>query len=332
MTKVRNLQVDNSKGILIFLVVLGHAMETIRSTTPIGEFLYLFIYMFHMPVFIYFSGYVSKNMEKGRKNAVKNFLVPFLVLNIIWSLFRLLSTFFVENSVISGRSLYSMLTPAWTLWYILALFVWKILLPDLSKIKRILVWSIIIGLLAGLFTEFGDYLSLSRIIKFTPFFMMGYFASGKKSTNNFSKILSLGVIILTIMYTVVFQQLQLPAELLWWDRSYLDVGISDPFLGIALSGISYLIGFLWIYTFRSLVTEKKTRLSMIGQNTLSVYFLHTYCLGILFFLMSFLDNEGLKLGLAIVTSAFVTYVLSREKLTQWVTQVINKINHLIFSE
>ncbi|MFK4899225.1 acyltransferase family protein [Lactococcus petauri] len=332
--KERNFLIDNAKGILIFLVVLGHSLELIRNDTDIGKMVYIFIYQFHMPVFIYFSGYVSKNVEKGRKNAVKNFLVPFLVLNIVWSVFRLLSVFFVGNATLSGGLLYSLLTPAWTLWYVLALFIWKILLPDLSKIKKIMLWSLIMGIGAGLFTEFRDYLSLSRIIKFTPFFMLGFFSHGQTMIPKIKqvKLISLGIILFTLLYSLFFFYAGLPVELLWWDRSYIAAGITEPMMGLGLSIGSYIIGFLWIFVFQSLVSSKKSVLSKIGKNTLSVYFLHTYFIGLFFYLMTFVHQNELKLILALASSLLLTYVFSRDSINNWIIKIIHKINVVVFIE
>ena len=169
----RNYKIDNLKGILIFLVVLGHGLEFIRQSIPSAKIIYTFIYQFHMPMFVFLSGCTSKNLEKGRKNAVRNFLVPFFVLNLIWSILHLFSTY-LENSF-TNYPLHSLLTPRWTLWYMLALFVWKILLPDLCRIKHIVFVSLCVGVISGISTEFDDFLSLSRIIKLFPFFMFGYF-------------------------------------------------------------------------------------------------------------------------------------------------------------
>lgn len=80
---------DNIRGILILLVVLGHALEYFRLDNKVGEFIYVFIYLFHMPVFIFISGYFSKNLAKGRSTAVETFLVPYLLLNMVLSLIML---------------------------------------------------------------------------------------------------------------------------------------------------------------------------------------------------------------------------------------------------
>lgn len=46
--------IDNLRGILIVLVVFGHAITYYES--PIRDYLYQFIYSFHMPAFAFVSG------------------------------------------------------------------------------------------------------------------------------------------------------------------------------------------------------------------------------------------------------------------------------------
>ncbi len=51
---------DNVKFILIFLVVLGHVMGIFtESNMYLGKY-YLYLYVFHMPAFIFVSGLFSK--------------------------------------------------------------------------------------------------------------------------------------------------------------------------------------------------------------------------------------------------------------------------------
>lgn len=54
MEKNRNPYWDTLKGILIVLVVLGH------TGTALGEKILSVIYSFHMPLFLFISGYFSK--------------------------------------------------------------------------------------------------------------------------------------------------------------------------------------------------------------------------------------------------------------------------------
>lgn len=65
--KERDYFFDNSKFYLIALVFIGHIINTCRSN-DIAKWLYDFIYVFHMPAFIFISGYFSIKAETQRQN------------------------------------------------------------------------------------------------------------------------------------------------------------------------------------------------------------------------------------------------------------------------
>ena len=53
----RNPVYDHAKLTLIFLVVLGHLIEPFIVKSRMLEGVFNFIYVFHMPAFIFISGY-----------------------------------------------------------------------------------------------------------------------------------------------------------------------------------------------------------------------------------------------------------------------------------
>ncbi len=60
--KERNLKLDNAKGILITLVVIGHMLLPIQGTTRgVTNFFYM-IYAFHMPAFVFISGLLAQSI------------------------------------------------------------------------------------------------------------------------------------------------------------------------------------------------------------------------------------------------------------------------------
>lgn len=60
--KERNLKLDNAKGILIALVVIGHMLLPIQGTTRgVTNFFYM-IYAFHMPAFVFISGLLAQRI------------------------------------------------------------------------------------------------------------------------------------------------------------------------------------------------------------------------------------------------------------------------------
>lgn len=76
--------IDNIKFILIFLVVFGHLIERYIDTNSTLMGVYMFIYLFHMPLFIFVSGLLSKNIKKSKTVFLKTLLIPYIVLNIVW--------------------------------------------------------------------------------------------------------------------------------------------------------------------------------------------------------------------------------------------------------
>ncbi|MEE1377624.1 MAG: hypothetical protein UF438_02770 [Oribacterium sp.] len=60
--KERNLKLDNAKGILITLVMIGHMLLPIQGTTRgVTNFFYM-IYAFHMPAFVFISGLLAQSI------------------------------------------------------------------------------------------------------------------------------------------------------------------------------------------------------------------------------------------------------------------------------
>ena len=339
-TQSRNYLIDNSKGLLIFLVVLGHSLEFIRKDYEVARLLYVFIYEFHMPVFVFISGYLSKNVEKGRRNAVRNFLTPFLLFNIIWNLITLVGPLFLrgEFTELPSEQAFSFFTPGWALWYIFAMFLWKILLPDLLKFKNIFILSIIAGIFVKLSGEFGSYMALSRTITFAPFFLAGYYSSEEKLKrfrkftrfNILNKVPSILILIIGVLIALIFVNYSnIADEFFWADRSYSNFNI-EIFTGILLYIAVYIIGFAFVYVFINLMPDKLTFLSKIGKNTLSVYFLHTYFIGSILGLTSLMSSNLGKLLALILGSLMVTFILSRDVVARFFSKFLDKFNRLLF--
>ena len=52
---------DNAKFVLIFLVVLAHYISPLKTDFPSVRVLWLTIHTFHMPAFIFISGFFAKS-------------------------------------------------------------------------------------------------------------------------------------------------------------------------------------------------------------------------------------------------------------------------------
>nr|WP_282705521.1 acyltransferase family protein [Enterococcus phoeniculicola] len=307
------------KGILIFLVVFGHALEYFRLDNPVIETLYTFIYLFHMPVFVFISGYFSKNLNKGRKTAVTNFLVPFLLLNSLLSIGLLLT---------GNIDSFTILNPGWTLWYFYTMFIWRLLLPDLIRLRHIFILSLIAGILAGFVTEFGTFMALARTLSFTPYFLAGYFLndSSVEKIRQFKwrKIISWGIILLGAVLAVSWTLLDFPPEILWGDRPFSFFQL-PLYQNILLDVIEYLIGFGFVFVFLSLAKKRMHFYTPWGANTLSVYLLHIYFIGPVLYFAQWIQNPWLHFGLLLIASLLTTHILSKQTVVTVVRKLLAKI-------
>ena len=108
-TKKRDYLFDNYKALLIALVVIGHFIELSYKD---NEFLYALKWLvvsFHMPAFIFISGYFSKRtLSLGI--LFQKLAIPYFIYEIIY---YLVYTFIIHKPT----GLY-LLYPKFSLWYI----------------------------------------------------------------------------------------------------------------------------------------------------------------------------------------------------------------------
>lgn len=160
----RDLSIDSLKGFLIILVILGHLIGSLNSS---GGSVWTLIYTFHMPLFVLISGYFTRR-DKLR---ILTIIKPLLV-------FQFFNIFVLSFD--NGFSVSYFLVPYWTLWYLLSLIFWRIILrytPQciLDTPYLLLALTIVVAMLIGTFLPHGRILSIQRTISFFPFFLMGYY-------------------------------------------------------------------------------------------------------------------------------------------------------------
>ena len=327
----RDYQIDNIKGLLILLVVFGHSLELMRLESGLANFIYIFIYTFHMPVFIFYAGYLSKNVKKVSDNAFKDLFIPFLLFNSVWNLIQV---FFTRNVQIPVESptLFSFLNPGWALWFIFALFIWRLLLPHLLKVKKIVIVTLVIGLLSRLFSEFNIFMSLSRILVFSPYFIVGFLVT--KEALDKLRTVKMRYVLLAFVVTVIFTYIYVfhttfPTEFLWGDRSFSHFQVK-VIPSILFGLLLYIIGFSFNLIFLKIAPYTESRLTKIGQNSLPVYILHTYIIGGISLYLLQVSNDFISLTLLAIASLALTLILSSNYVTNRFKGFLNVIDNFFF--
>ena len=181
---------DVMKFMLISLVILGHWLEY-GLGSGVNRVVFNFIYLFHMPLFIFISGYFSKKKDKSKfKTDILHLIVTYVVVQILY----VVTSYFLQHKPFGLQQLYM---PNAAAWYLLCLVFWRLLLqivPDkFLNCWWVLLLSIAVSLSAG-FLPVSNELSLQRILAFLPFFMGGYLLRGKIEFGAFPKSLKVGSI------------------------------------------------------------------------------------------------------------------------------------------
>lgn len=128
----RDRSIDFLKGIAAILVIVGHVIQYGSIAKPYSEdVIYRIIYSFHMPLFMFLSGYTAWfSLRKTNSSArfilkrFKQLMIPFLV----WGL--LMSVYSSAGQVISDKSISPFVikmiemikTPENGLWFLWVLF------------------------------------------------------------------------------------------------------------------------------------------------------------------------------------------------------------------
>lgn len=261
--------VDNIKILLIFLVVFNHiiAFQLVKADQTV-RFIWYGITIFHMPAFIFVSGYLSKKPQDVLKN-VKNLLIPYILgYTLTWA-----SQIWLGNHMD-----YELLRPSGTvMWYVLALFVYRLTIEAFGKIRFIVPVSIIFALWAGTRMEFSTFLSTSRIVVFFPFFVAGYLWKSEytKVIRKFKGKIVLALISVILLFIVTNYMIgnSIPVDLFRGNHSYLASGMENT-EGMVVRGLMYLVSFTIIFALLALMPDRRHPFIFLGRNTMGIYFFH----------------------------------------------------------
>lgn len=274
---------DNSKFLAVTLVVIGHAIQRLTPDSDSAFTLYVVIYAFHIPVFALLSGYFSRSEPPGLRSmmrTVTDLLIPYLVMETAWS---------TLTFAIHGSFSFDPTRPFWTLWFLLSLVTFRVILPYLALLRWPLVISLFISVGSGYLSEIGHTFTLARTLGLLPFFVLGWKLS---STSLVGWWLSLGrrvwwvragaltvlMSVLVIVYTHSDGVRTLdPTHWLFYDQSYAKMGADSVNAGgtrLALLAAAIILG----TAFLSLIPRRETFFTSMGKATMYVYLLHTFVL------------------------------------------------------
>ncbi|MFJ4969593.1 acyltransferase family protein [Streptomyces sp. NPDC088755] len=159
---------DNAKYLAIVLVAIGHAWEPLPGGGRLVEAAYTLIYTFHMPVFILIAGYFSRGLELRPERVwklVTGLLAPYVIFEVLYTLF--------QRAMEHPDHPLSLLSPYWLLWFLPALFFWRLSTPVWQAVRAPVLVSLAVAAVATLSPAADGYLPIQRTLQFLPFYVLG---------------------------------------------------------------------------------------------------------------------------------------------------------------
>ena len=268
--------IDNLRLTAIFCVVLGHLCETVHFYG--SDFLYIWIYSFHMPLFACISGFCFSYGKGEKYKVLKNLIYPYLIFQTLWALFNI--------NVMNDQSSLQYTTPVWVMWYLMSMSAWyfaaHLLEVNGACAKIIFPVSILIALIVGYDITIGYFLSLSRTIVLFPFFYLGICIRkniailGKIRVNIKYRILSVCVLLACTVLIFVLR-FDISSSWLYHSYDYIRSGSNVWYRSSIL-----LVAAVIILSLFCIVPDKNYGfLTRLGQNTMPIFLLHGFVIKIL---------------------------------------------------
>lgn len=272
--KGRDAYLDNAKFLALLLVVCGHTWGTVSGHSRALTTAYEFVYLFHMPVFIVVSGYLSRSFS-GRpdqwKRLVTGVFAPYLIVQVLFTLW--------SNQLSGTHTPFWLLDPKYHLWFLPALLVWRVTTPLWKALRPPLGLGLALGgaLVSGTY-ELGPTFDGARILQFLPFFVLGLYLRPEhfQRLQAFRACRPAAVVLFAATAALLYwrgRHLNLNWLLHNYDHHALYVSYWKWAAGsLGLTAVALVLG----AAFLALVPTRHTWFTGMGSRSLCTYLLHPF--------------------------------------------------------
>ena len=274
----RNSTIDALKAFAIFLVVLGHFLQTTILNFD-ENYLFKLIYSFHMPLFVFLSGYLSYRKDGLKKDYLKrrflSLIVPYLTWMILSSIISGVTSGFNFISTVLNIFFY----PDNGLYFLWVLFWMHLVLYCCSFVPRkyFLTLLIVIAFLVTLIPfafSFDNFFGNKIFASLFPYFIIGYLVRQYGNKTNF--IFKSWYFLLPLFLFLVY---------FWHRTDALDFNhylVSSKLFIFIYKIIVAIIGIIIsVGLFRKIKTYYKAIL-LLGENSIAIYAMNFYCLKVIY--------------------------------------------------
>ncbi len=266
-------------------MVLGHAIELVWGGKPLLRAVWQWIYVFHMPLFVFICGYYTRGQLNGERllTLACRLIAPYFIFLFLYRLFF----FYMQGKTRLELDLFHSYD---LLWFLPALFFWRLLQPILIRCRFPLLLALVLGLLISFNPFISGVMGLNQTFSFLPYFTLGLLAQQRNL--QFLHATPIRIVSALVLVAGFFLLYHVGSEFdTKWLRytMYKDVGHREWNAFVYRLAV-YAAALLSGTAFLSLMPQRESRLSRLGRYTLYPYLLH-------YFVIKGLALSGLLKGL-----------------------------------
>lgn len=272
--------------------------------------IYKIIYSFHIPLFVFLSGYFTKRTDPKFGRSLLNLFLLYVIFSLIsWG---------VKIIVYQKPAFDSVFQTPFALWYILCLIYWKTIIHYTPEPILKNWWFLIVALGISVLPLFImlDYFSLARCIFFFPYFLLGWLSRknnwieklNERIVNHIPPRQRIGYLLFMIVMAMIccYVATKIPSGFYWGLKP-----VEQPIIFILgcklLTFVIAVVNSLAVY----LLMPKKKGLKE-GQYTLFYYLYHTILLFPVFDLIVKRIPNTFLTSLAVLASVMLLLFLMRK--------------------
>lgn len=319
--KQRLYYIDALRGFAITLVVLGHVLQHFYSDDALAVRV---VYSFHIPLFFFICGYVGYRLQTWEKIGQRfiQCIVPFFSAMLLSYFIHSFGHWSLSGLVSNTWSV--MQNPDYGLWFLWALFFISVIFLATRKIAATLRANEMVAAIsvAGILNVVElltriDTFGFHWIAWYYMFFAMGVYwrVLMRKERPTLDKTVLIGSAILFPIAVYFFKMHNEAPTFYQW----IDLGRYFPIAYRILVGVLGIALFYELFKWWKARLNAKCKLVLIGGGTLGIYYLHFYCLTLLFMLKieGFVPLQVVATTIiALAVSYYATLLCKKSKITR----------------
>ncbi|WP_320781525.1 acyltransferase family protein [Streptomyces sp. CRN 30] len=164
----RNPWWDNARFVSATLIVVLHTVGSLMERVEVLHSYHIATWAFRVPAFVVLAGVFSHAGPLGTRHLrtlLQSIVLPALVFSLLYSL---------ETYWLGAEFELHVVQLPWTLWFLMSLFFWRLLLPLVVQLRHPLLVTTLVALAVGYIDEFGMLYSASRTLVYLPLFYLGW--------------------------------------------------------------------------------------------------------------------------------------------------------------